>query len=249
MSALTSFAYPGKHINLNAVADQIYTKYVGPDTTADTNGMTKSQATSWFNSNPFGHIGYYYLQAVVDRCRASNDFEELRHHMAAMNKCNIPVMLGIDDESHLKTPDGKKLHSWNDVGLGHAIIRLGMDMEQPITLILDPAAPCPPFPFPTPINWTDLVACNINTALGVMPPGISAPPADFEFYANGHEMKWPVPPPAVDLNRAATAIQGMEVAIAALKNMADALDSGHLHTVVSSLQAGCQSVLVDIGKA
>jgi hypothetical protein len=197
--ALSLFAYPAQlhwdgrdFSGLNALASHIYAKYTGSDVPENTSGMNKEQMLDWFH---LGHIGSHDLQALVDAARASGDWDELRHEMGAMNKSGIPVSLGIDDESHLKTPDGKKLHSWNDVGLGHAIIRLGMDLQQPITFILDPAAPCPPFPFPTPVLWSDLVQCRINTAIGVMPHGVSAPPPDFRFSRDGQDFVWPVPEP------------------------------------------------------
>ena len=175
LSTLSAFARPNHWPNLSLLMSEIYTKYVqgpyaGQDVTANQYGLTKSDALDWLHSNG---IGYYDLQSIVD----TGDMDLLKHHMGAMNECGIPVMLGINDESHIYQAklqadgsyvQGTKTHSWADTGLKHCIIRVGMRLDAPVTLINDPATACPPFAYPTPILWDDLKACGINTAIGVM---------------------------------------------------------------------------------
>lgn len=205
LTALSMFAYPNHFSDPSALMHEIYVKYVsGGDVPANQQGMTKEEFLAWCASpDTLGgkSIGIHDLQAIVD----SGDMDALRLEMAAMNACGIPVALGIADESHLyqavQNADeswsrGPKLHNWSDTGLAHVIIRIGMDMVHPITLISDPAANCPPFKYPTPILWEDLVACRMTTAIGVMPPGIPTPAPGFRFYENGVQHVWPVPPVA-----------------------------------------------------
>lgn len=243
LAAVSAFARPNHWPNLSVLMHEIYIKYVqgpnaGQDSDANTWGLNKDNALDWLRGNG---IGYYDLQHIVD----TSDSELLRHHMGAMNESGIPVILGIDDESHLyqakqaadgSWTQGPKMHNWNDAGLKHALLRVGMSEVHPVTLINDPAAACPPFEYPTPVLWSDLQACGINTAIGIMPPGVPAPDASFSFYDNGVKHAWPVPKPHVDLDAAASTLHAI---IAAAEQMA---------SVAATLKSASNNALSDIGK-
>lgn len=222
LAALSAFAHPNHWPNLSELMHEIYTKYVpGGDVPANKQGMTKEQALEWCKSNG---IGVCDLQWVVDK----GDPEELRRHMGAMNKSGIPILLGINDESHLYQATqqadsvwvrGPKMHNWNDKGLRHALVRVGMDMVHPVTLLDDPATACPPFAYPTPVLWDDLRACGINTALGIMPPGVPAPPESFHFHTlDGVDHVWPEPPPKVDVPTAAQIVAALKAKMQVLEH-------------------------------
>ena len=253
LAALSGFAYPNHWPNLSNLMHEIYTKYVpGGDVPGNEQGMTKSQFVDWCENNG-KRIGFHDLQPILD----SGDMDALRLEMAAMNRCGIPVALGINDESVLyqavQQADGSwqrgpKMHNWSDKGLRHSFIRVGMDNEHPVTLINDPATACPPFPYPTPVLWEDLVRGGLNTAIGIMPPGVAAPPADFRFHVDGKDNPWPVPPPVVNHEQAASTLHSFDTPLAAIENMANVLGSSHLQSIVQTLRSGRDAVLVDIGK-
>src|SRR5579884_847185 len=197
LAALAAFAYPNRWPNLANLASQIYSQFAGSDTSDNATPLTVAQALSWCATQ---HIGTHDLAPVI----ALNDVDALRHEMAAMTNTNgIPVLLFLEDGSKLATSDGKPLHPYMAAGHAHAIVRLGGYSDHPWTLILDPAAQCPPLPFPTPVMWNDtaggtgIVQGKIVAAFGVMPPKVSAPPADFRFSVNGEDQKWPVPQPDI----------------------------------------------------
>ena len=247
MAALSAFARPNHWPNLSLLMSEIYTKYVpGGDNPNNTKGMQKEHATDWFKTNG---INYHDLQALI-----GND-EELRLETTAMINSGIPVMLGIDDESQLylgvvdaqgNTVRGKKLHDWNDTGLGHAFARIGVDFDHPLGLYNDPATSSPPFPYPTPIRWADVAASRINTAIGVMPPGVAAPPADFRFHRDGQDFKWPVPPPVLNAEAALATIEALraadEQAYAALQAAYQQYEQKHQAGVAAYAQ-----VITDLG--
>lgn len=243
LASLTGFAQPNKYPDLNALASEIYQTYAGPDVTSDTNGMTKENAIDYFTKHD---IAFFDIQPIVDACRASGNFDRLRLELGGMNRSGIPVLLGIDDESQLyqaaRQSDGNyvrggKLHNWRDEGLHHAIIRIGMMLHAPVTFIMDPATASPPFPFPTPVLWSDLEAAHINTAIGVMPHGIVAPPSDFSFYTGttdgvDHYTVWPVPKPVIDTEAAISTFESIRNAyqqeIAHLTQVQQASDAAFL---------------------
>lgn len=236
LASLIAFAYPGKYQDLDDLARKLYEEYAGPDVESNTAGMTKAQAIECLQKHG---VGFVDLQHFLD----AGDIEGLRHEMAAMNRAGIPQLLTIGDESHMKlATNGTKLHNWNDAGLSHCIVRLGMEDQAPIGYYLDPAAPCPPFPFPTPVEWADIAAAQPITALGIMPPGVSVPPADFRFFAGKNEdgsdkwNMWPAPKPHLDLDAAASTLHAI---IAAAEQMAG---------VAATLKSASNNALSDIGK-
>lgn len=229
LAALSAFAYPKKFAgaNLNTLASGIYQHYAGQDIDTNTNGLTKEQAVDYLNA---AHIGYVDLQHLVDQ---GGDYEALRLEMAAMNRQGVPQLLTIADESHLHyAPNGQKLHNWNDAGLSHCIVRLGMDEHDTVGYYLDPAAPVPPFTYPTPIKWEDIVACRPITALGIMPPGVEAPPAGFSY----QNAKWPTPEPVVNLDNAASTLHSISSAMDQLQN------------AIAAVKAASANALHDLGK-
>ena len=205
LSALSAFARPNHWPNLSLLMSEIYTKYVqgpyaGQDVTANQYGLTKSDALDWLHSNG---IGYYDLQSIVD----TGDMDLLKHHMGAMNECGIPVMLGINDESHIYQAklqadgsyvQGTKTHSWADTGLKHCIIRVGMRLDAPVTLINDPATAYTSFRVSYPHFVGELEGVWYQHGNWHNAAFVSAPDASFQFYNNGVKNVWPVPAVKLD---------------------------------------------------
>ena len=261
-SALAAeFAYPGRWDPVELMHD-LYVKWAGADISSNKQGTTIEEIKNWLASV---HIGFIDLQLLVDEHNKGNR-DPLRHMLGWMNKQNVPQIVTVTDEAYMRKAvldaqheyvSGPILHSWTNPDdphhtvYSHVIFRVGFSDSDGIGYYADPAAPnfCLDSKgnfTPVPILWSDMEKAGIMHALAIMPHGVSVPPEGLNF--NWANTPWPTPPPKIDLDRAAQAVHGLDAPLQALKNMADAMDSGHLHTVVSALEASQKSILADIGK-
>ncbi len=231
IAMLAQVAYPNRW-NPEELEHDFYVQYAGPDTATDTNGISKEAVLEWLTKN---HVGYIDLQHLV------GDPEELRKEITAMNAQNVPQLLTIADESHLKFANGTdnrpKLHNWADTGLAHCFARVGYSDDHGYGLYLEPAAPG--WHQPVPILWSDITDGQILTCIAIMPSGVPVPPAGFSFQHG----TWPVPPaPPVDHGSIADDLKAenttLEQVIAALHDVPNQTFvglPGYLENVVHTL--------------
>lgn len=214
LAALSAFARPGTWHDLDELAHQIQQQYAGNDDAANTNGLAREQALDWLARN---QIGVVDLQEHLDR----NDMESLRQIMAAMNRNGIPQLLLVADDTQLVlATNGAKLHNWRDgSGENGCLVRLGLEEHQPVGYYLDPACPCPPFPYPTPIEWKSVLDSKLLAVIAVMPSGVDVPPADFNWFLAG--VQWPQPKPVMDLTSVAASVAALS---ASNRNQAQRID-------------------------
>ncbi len=200
------FADPGKWIP-EELMDQLYRQWAGPDVASNQQGTTIEQIKGWLSSVG---IAFIDMQGLVDEFAKGNR-DPLRLELGAMNAQDVPQILTVVDEAPMyeavwdeaqgQYVRGEKLHPWAHPGqYSHVVFRVGYSDDQGYGLYADGAAPgfsiskAGDFT-PVKILWSDIEAAGVMHCLAIMPHGVSAPPAGFDFRSG----TWPEPAkPALD---------------------------------------------------
>lgn len=206
------------------IEHQEYTKLVGPDTTADQNGVTNAIMLQFFKDMDVPVID---MQSLVDHGLNTGDYEPLYKEIEAQNYQGIIQFMSVANESLLiDDATGASLHP--GLSYGHCIVRLGFSDDQGYGLYYDPAAPqaCTDPKTgknePVRISWShSILQAKPNSCFAIMPPGVPTPPAGFSF----QNTKWPAPKPTIDLVKAVANLDSMSQAAAAMQSALNSLSA------------------------
>jgi len=187
-------AYPTRYADPVALMDEIYTQYIGADTSSDTKGTNAQQAIAWLTSQ---HIGHMALDV--------SDPNALHAQLQEMNLAGVPQLLTIGNESFLHdAKTGNILHNWSSaLNQGsHTMLRVGYSDNEAWGYYYEPAA-APNFAEPVAIPWSDFLQGGIVGCIAIFPSGMNEYP--------------PKPKPTFDKSAAVSGIHSVLTALEGIK--------------------------------